>query len=207
LQANVEAIYADASGAETRRVSAVLQGTVSPSPGGSCYLTSAALTITSGTLAVSTPDGDQLSLVLSGATITIRVDQFSSGCVPVAYRLTLDGPGELRTAGGSAADFEFDQLVLDIDATGAPIYIAIVGGAVEANCFGGRATLKSNPTLQVPVAQLCPTAGGVDVTIPMGTARFVYRADGGIDVDANGDGTIDQTLPRCVTTALLQCLP
>jgi hypothetical protein len=207
LQANVEAIYADASGAETRRISAVLQGTVSPSPGGSCYLTSATLTITSGTLAVSTPGGDQLSLVLSGATVAIRVDQFSSGCVPVEYRLTLDGPGELRTAGGTAVDVEFDQLVMDVEATGAPIYIAIVSGAVEASCFGGRVTLKSNPTLQLLSAQFCPTAGGVDLTMPMGTARFVYRADGGIDVDANGDGAIDQTLQTCVTTALLQCVP
>jgi hypothetical protein len=207
LQANVEAIYADASGAETRRVSAVLQGTVSLSPGGSCYLTGATLTITSGTLAVSTPGGDQLSLVLSGATVAVRVDQFSSGCVPVEYRLTLDGPGELRTAVGTAVDVEFDQLVVDVDATGAPIYIAIVSGAVEASCFGGRVALKSNPTLQLLAAQFCPTAGGVDLTMPMGTARFVYRAAGGIDVDANGDGAIDQTLPTCLTTVLLQCVP
>jgi hypothetical protein len=68
-------------------------------------------------------------------------------------------------------------------------------------------TLKSNPTLQLLSAQFCPTAGGVDLTMPMGTARFVYRADGGIDVDANGDGAIDQTLQTCVTTTLLQCVP
>jgi hypothetical protein len=205
LQANVEAIYA--SGAETRRISAVLQGTVSLSPGGSCYLTGATLTITSGTLAVSTPGGDQLSLGLAGATVAVRVDQFSSGCVPVQYRLTFDGPGELRPAGGTAVDVEFDQLMVDVDATGAPIYIAIVGGAVEASCFGGRVTLRSNPTLQLLAAQFCPTAGGVDLTMPMGTARFVYRADGSIDVDANGDGAIDQTLPTCVTTELLECVP
>ena len=82
-----------------------------------------------------------------------------------------------------------------------------IDGALEAACYGGRVTLQSNPTLLLPDASICPTAGGVDLTTPQGSARAVYRADGRVDVDADGNGTTDQTLPTCLAPGLLQCGP
>ena len=104
----------------------------------------------------------------------IQVDTFSADCVPAVYRMTFNGPGALRTTGGGPVDVVFDGLETDVNDTGDPIQVAI-DGALEAACYGGRVTLQSNPTLLLPDASICPTAGGVDLTTPQGSARAVYR--------------------------------
>ncbi len=204
--ANVTAIFADGLGAETRRLSTMLQGSATPSLGGSCYLRGATLAATDGTLAVSTPGGDAASLELDNATIVIQVQTFSTDCVPTVYQMTFTGPGKLRTTGGGPVDVVFDGLETDVNDTGDPLQVAL-DGALEAACYGGRVTLQSNPTLLQPDASICPTAGGVDLTTPQGSARVVYRADGRVDVDTDGNGTTDQTLPTCLAPGLLQCGP
>lgn len=204
--ANVTAIFADASGAETRRVSATLQGSATPSLGGSCYLRGATLAVTDGVLSVSTPSGDAATLELENATVVIQVTTFSADCVPTVYTLTLTGPGKLRTPNGGPVDVDFDGLEIAVDDTGDPIAVAIEG-ALTAACYGGRVTLKSRPSLLLAGAEICPVAGGVDLTTPSGSARVVYLAGGQVDVDADGNGTTDEVLPSCLSPGLLQCGP
>jgi hypothetical protein len=63
----------------------------------------------------------------------------------------------------------------------------------------------SNPTLLLPDSSICPTTGGLDLTLPLGHARVVFLGDGRIEVDEDGNGTTDQTLPRCLAAGMLQC--
>lgn len=204
--ANVSAILADALGAETRRLTASLAGSVTPSLGGNCYLRAATLSRTAGTLIMTTPRGDASSLNLAAASIAIEVDTFSSDCIPTIYRMTFTGPGKLGTSGSGQVDVTLDALRTDIDDSQDPLRVS-VGGALQAACYGGRITLQSNPDLQVLDASICPTAGGIDLSTPQGQARIVYRPDGRVDVDADGNGTIDQTLASCLSANLLQCGP
>ena len=201
--ADLTAIYA-AGSVETRRLSAVLQGTASPTLGGACYLSAATLTIATGTLAVSTPNGEEAGVGLTNASVAIQVDTFSSDCVPTVYRMTLNGAAQLSITGAVPVDVVFDTYRMNVDDTGDPLRLAI-DGALTAACYGGRATVLSNPTLLLPEASICPTTGGLDLTLPSGHARVVFLADGRIEVDKDGNGTTDQTLPRCLAAAMLQC--
>ena len=205
FHANIQMTFADMTGTPTLQASAILNGTISVSLGGSCSVSAATLTITSGQLTAMAPGGPTVGVTFSGTTMDISNITFNAGCVPEAYRLTFNGAAALQAPNGQPTNVTFNALTMDADATGDPSQF-VLGGGMTSPCFGGLITLATQAVLTVPSGSTCPTGGVINVTYSGGTAQVVYHVDQSIDLDNDGNGTIDYTAPNCLDPTLLACV-
>jgi hypothetical protein len=200
---NVTAVFRDALGEETRRATATLSGTVSPTLGGPCLFTAATLSVATGTLSVQTPDGVQIGATFQNTQVIFSNVTFNNptSCVPVLYRLTFNGNGALLTPDGEPVNVTFNALAMDVDDMTATT-LFLLSGAMTSTCFGGQVTLSTDPALAVPSGELCPTAGTIFVTSASGMARVLYNSDGSVTIE---QGAEQQTYPNCLDPRLIMC--
>ncbi len=98
----------------------------------------------------------------------------------------------------------FDNLRMDVDDSADPTLFDL-SGRMSSPCFGGAATVATNPRLAVPSGRICPTAGTITVTLPQGTAQILYQSNGSVEIDSNGDGPTGTTFSNCLDPRLLVC--
>ena len=196
--------FKNAQQVETRTGSATLQGSVSPALGGSCFLTAATLTLSSGTISSGPPGGPFSSVAFSGTTLVVdQITFITPGCQAQVYRLTFNGPVGLMTTDGGLINANLNQLVMNVDDRSDPT-LFVIGGGMTSPCFGGAVTISTTQTLTVPDGANCPTGG--TLTLTPGGATVTYHADQSVAVDTDGDGTPELTAPNCLDPTLLMCL-
>lgn len=213
MTVNVEVQFKDPTGTTTRMTATAtnLAGTISPSLGGSCYVTAATLQITGGSLSLDIPGVGSTSVTFDNTSVAVSVANFNADCVPVKYTLTFNGTATLAvtsTAGAAATNsfaVTFNNFVIGQDARTAPTQTTLDGG-ITAACFGGTMTLQTLTPLTQAVGQACPNSGVIRVTPAAGSAFDIrYLAGGQVALDTNLDGTAEQTYPSCLSPQLLTC--
>jgi hypothetical protein len=205
---DMEATYADAMGTPTLVATTIINGSIASMPGGRCFFTAINLEVTSGRLAARVPDGNEVAVTFRNATVSFDDVTYDASCVPVTYQLAFDGPAMLQTPSAPPTSVVFDNLRLHVDERADPAQFTLDGG-VEAACFGGAVTIATEAALQVATGQICPIAGSLAVTAQNRQAFVHYRADRSVEIDANGNGIIEDgepTVPSCLDLSLLMCV-
>lgn len=174
-------------------------GSGTPSFGGPCLLTGVTFQAR-GSIGVRDPAGHTGTLAFFRTNTTLTISRFDQYCMPERFRIVTRGLSDLYPAtaaiGVQAVDFS-----LDVDATENPARVT-VGGGFESACLGGSVQLQSPLVPEFPWGALCAVSGEIDA----GTPRFVYRAGGAIDFDADGNGLPEP--PRaahCFDAGLVTC--
>jgi hypothetical protein len=82
-----------------------------------------------------------------------------------------------------------------------------VNGSVDvaSSCLTGAIAFATSETIVIPQGSVCPNAGKVAVTSPMGSATLLFFSDGSMGVDDNSDGTVDHTYTPCTEADQLRC--
>ncbi len=199
---DIQMQFEDAGGTPTVEASARVSGTVSPSLGGSCFLTAVTLTITDGDLIVPKTNGQDVHF--AGTQVAIEHIKFAGECVPELYQLTFNGPAVLMGSVGQPIAVDFNNLVVVVDSSGDFTQVGLHGD-VSAACFGGQASLKTQPDLSISPGNPCPNSGTILATLPGGAMAQIEYQGGGVSIDANGDGTFEQLAPTCLDPRLLMC--
>ena len=140
----------------------------------------------------------------AGTQIGFANVTFDANCVPTKYLLGFNGPAALLSSSPAAIPVSFANLLLDVDARSDPAQFRVTGG-ISGSCFGGPAALMTVAPLQVSSGANCPTDGEISATTAAGSAQVFYRANGSIDVDVDGNGSIDTTFQNCFDARLLAC--
>jgi len=201
---DVTAKFADQMGAQTLLAHAVLAGSISPSLGGSCYLTAATFTLNSGTL-TTTRGSTQVAVTFQGTTMTINNITFNSSCSPTKYLLTFNGPAVLVDPAGMQTNVTFNALTLDVDDSASPT-VLVVGGGMTSACFGGAVTFMTSPPLSVARGANCPSAGTIAISAQgQIVGHSVFNPDQSVGLDLDGNGSIDETVRNCLDPRLLIC--
>jgi len=198
--------FRDSGGGAGQHVTAELSGTLSPTLGGTCFLTAAMLQVSSGEMVVSDPAGHQVSMGLAGTAIAVGNLTFDSHCLPTRYRLTFNGPVSFAAGAAGPLNAALADLAVDVDARTAPATQEI-NGDMSSSCFGGTAGLSTATALVTSTSQVCPTAGRLLAGLMMRTDAIAFRAGGAVDLDTGNDGSIDQSLTSCVDSSLFTCVP
>jgi hypothetical protein len=153
--------------------------------------------ILSGAATVETP-ARNVRLDLNSTQIRIEVQQFSSACVPVRYRMTLNGAARFTDqTSGQVFEGGFSNFVLTSDTTGANELISLAG-TVSSPCLGGAVTYSTAANLEFVSAAACPIAGTMLAVAGPATDRIVYTAGGGVQIDLGNNGSIDEAHPGCL---------
>lgn len=91
MTADITATFADAVGNEVRFARLVVNGTVSPTLGGSCFLNAATLRIASGRVESGVGGEGTVAVLFTGTTVAIAEVLFNLDCVPEVYKMTFNG--------------------------------------------------------------------------------------------------------------------
>jgi len=202
LNVNVTATFKDQNGATTKTAIAQIQGSVSPTLEGSCYLTQATFTLTG--MMGTTTNGKTVSVTFNNTQVTVTNITFNTSCVPTVYDVTLNGGAGLLdpNVDSMPEPVTFNQLVVHVDSSGSSTILTVNGG-IQSPCFGGTATLTTQTPLSVPSGENCPTAGVISVTLSPGQAQITFNPD--MSVVILGDGIEPLTAPNCLDPRLLMC--
>ena len=182
----------------------VNSGTISLTPSlAQCVVSAVTLTVTDGQLS-ATSAGKQVGVTFQGTRVAISISTFNAACVPTIYRMTFNGPAALLASDGEPIAVTFTNFIMDVDDHANPTTTHL-SGAIASPCFGGTANLSTPQSLEVPSGRICPTAGLIEVTLPARMAAITYQPDSSVDIDDDGNGTTDHTLPNCLDPRLLRC--
>ncbi|MDX2168302.1 MAG: proprotein convertase P-domain-containing protein [Deltaproteobacteria bacterium] len=213
----VQAVFRSPQDALQLTATAALEGTVNPQLGGSCGATAATMALT-GTVRTVFADGSEAALTLANTAVGITVATFNADCVPIDYTITLNGPATVSgivggvggLVGGAAAagsvPVTFTNFTVAQNATGTPTLSAL-GGAVSVACAASPLQFETLQALAQAVGAPCPQAGLLRITSGGQQTRLTYRAGGGVGLDADGDGTVDEELASCQDAPLLCAAP
>ncbi len=159
----------------------------------SCRIGALDLTLTGSV--VTTASSEVTTMTFESTRLRLQIDQFSTDCVPVAYRLTVDGPLSLV---GDAIRGTFQStvsgVVMQVAQSNGGLDVALSGNA-SADCLGGSAMLSTLANVHFTATAACPDAGAVLVTAG-GTTRVTFATDE-VDIDRGNDGSIDEILTSC----------
>jgi subtilisin-like proprotein convertase family protein len=209
----VQAVFRSPQQALQLTATAALEGTINPQLGGSCGATAASMTL-SGTVRTVFADGSEAALTLTNTAIGITVATFNADCVPINYTITLNGPATVSgivggvgalVSGGTPPDsvpVTFTNFSVAQNATSTPT-LTTLGGDVSVTCAASPLHFETLQALAQAVGAPCPQAGQLKITTGAQQTRLTYRAGGGVGLDENGDGTVDDELDSCQDAPLL----
>jgi CARDB protein len=185
----------------------------------------AQLVITSGSLSVT---GDILSpckvsafdMTLTGSaviqattlgfdhtSIHLDLDAFSADCVPIDYRMKLNGTATVAADEiGSAFSGAFTNFLLHDDVSTGNDQIDLMG-QVSSTCLGTTVTIPSTPMpISLTPGMPCPTGGTILVSALGTTDKITYTPSGGVEIDlGNNGGSPDQSFSSCLNSNLYVC--
>ncbi len=199
---HVEFTHEDQS---TLTVTADLSGIVAtPNFEGSCFITAADLTL-SGGLRTQLPDGRGASVDFSNTAVHAAIVAFDVNCIPLKYALTFNDSAQFtELASGEQFAATFDTFVFSQDATLNPVEVQLNGG-VTSNCLGEQVTLATLTPMISRFGSLCFQGGALRADSSTAHERVVYLDGGGVGIDSNADGTIDESFDSCLVPELLLC--
>ncbi len=172
----------------------------------------------SGVLTTRVTDGSGVAVEFQNTQILVDQITFGSDCVPLAWRLTVNGGAtftfvpagffevsEFLVAGvpppadGLAVSFENFQVVHDASAD--PLAVSLAGRIVS-DCLAGTVDVATGTSLDVPAGQVCPAAGALEVSRGAASATLLYTGGGVTITPAGGSPTI---FPSCLDLAETIC--
>ena len=136
--------------------------------------------------------------------LVIRADDLSyelvSGGDPCEATLTVNGRTRVEDRiRDRRYDQAYDDLVLTLAEDAAGGGCVTIDGAVENACLGGRIVFRTIDPICFNEDAECPRSGVLEVTPPGGATpgRILFTPAGGVEIDVEGDGTVDRTLASC----------
>lgn len=153
---------------------------------------------------------------LDGATIVIEpkdlhlVVEFRDllpdfACEPQSVVATLDGAVRIEDTFGSSTQVAKLDLASFKSSLSRVTRALEIEGQVEGDCFGGVAHLATIEPLDAPLGTGCFDAGLLQVGLPAGTAALRFGPGGTLDVDADGNGTFDDSYASCGERPVGRC--
>src|SRR5262249_39697499 len=155
-------------------------------PGGSCSLTSIALTVNAGMLRTTIAPSTIVGVTFANTRVAFTNVTFDSNCVPISYLLSFNGPASLLNPAGAPIPVTFANLSMNVHNSADPALLQLTGG-ISSTCFGGSANVVTILPLGVPSGGNCPTAGELSVSTAAGYALVYFRSDESIDIDADSN--------------------
>lgn len=203
----VQVTVKDGSGMTTLSGMFNLTGSVSATinPLNACLIQALDMTLT-GTASVQSGALDYV-VGFNNTHVVLNVNQYSPDCVPVNYRMTVNGAATFSTpAVGGTFSGTFTNFVFTDDTTSGRDEVT-VNGKINSTCLGTEVMFTTINDLIIPPSMPCPNAGLVVVSA-MGTSNQVfYNTIGGVDIDLGSDGSIDETFATCLDAQLYACPP
>ena len=205
---NLTGTFKDSLG-QTRLTTEVhLTATVSnPQLGGSCFLTGASLALT-GTVQAQIPGDSGVLVTFTTTNVVLDVSAFTNAndCVPLTFSLTFNELANIKELGsGQAFDLQFIDFVMHEDASGGTTLVRLDGNIIAA-CFGGTVTVATITPLLTQSGSLCFSDGAIQITSSSGQAKIFYLSGGAVQIDADLDGTLDESYLSCLAPALPLCV-
>jgi hypothetical protein len=199
ISIDVDMDFRDATDAVVLSVGVNVGGDGTPTLGGPCLLTGVTF-LARGSVGMRDAAERSSTLGFFRTNMAITVTQFDQNCTPERFQIVTDGMSNLFY-GSTEIAVQAVGLSLDADTTVDPAIVSL-GGGFDSPCLGGYVQVQSPLALAIATNSLCPGDGEVDA----GTPRFVYKAGGVVDFDADGNGIPDVTdVPHCFDLQLVMC--
>lgn len=196
---NVEVVAKNSQATTTLTADFNLTGSASVTPdlASACRISAFALVL-SGSASVQAA-GRDISLGFHNTQMNVEIQQFSTACVPVQYRITINGMLDLTDqSSGQMLSGNFTNFVVTDDTTGGNDVVTLTG-KLNSTCLGTEVTYTTSTALVFPVAAACPNAGVLLVADSVATDRLTYSATGGVDIDlGNNGGAADESYASCL---------
>jgi hypothetical protein len=161
-----------------------------------------------GSVTLAFMSGPMATLSLQQLEVALTVNQYEPlPCVPTDYTLLVGGHAgiglDVGGQNGLSLDADFNQFTMNAHVASGAMMVGF-DGAIDAICFGKDriANLVTLDALVFPTAELCPTAGNLKV---LGNGQFFYPS-GGLEIDDDLDGDIEDTFQSCVSPMLFGCV-
>lgn len=143
-------------------------------------------------------------------TLTNLVIQAAYSGTPndLTITLTIDGGTATSFPDDPSLDYSitYHNLSMVMQETPQQITVSIDGSMdIAGACVSGTFTFATPEPVVYNVSNVCPNAGRVVVTSPLGNATLIFNADGSISVDNGSDGTVDATYPSCLVMPQSPC--
>jgi len=210
---NLQVRFRDDTMQQTLHVTADVSGTVGiTGVDASCVVGSLNLSL-NGSLTSQPEGGPGIVVNFNGTTMSMDQIVYNDDCVPLEYRLTFNGPATFSsllvgpalvvTNGvtiGEGFSVQFANFILQQNANTNPVTVEM-SGTMTSDCFGGAVGLQTFLPVAVAAGQLCPNAGGINVTSSGPMATVTYQ-NGMVTVEQNGMQNIFQS---CLAPELLEC--
>ncbi|MBN1422510.1 MAG: hypothetical protein JXP34_27280 [Planctomycetes bacterium] len=108
---------------------------------------------------------------------------------------------EDRTQPGRGIDATFDGFLLDWLTTDTADVLEFNGG-FHSDCLGGANEVQTLEALVIPFDEECPISGRMAILGDVGTYELEATAAGGVAIDIDADGTVEETLSSCQDSTL-----
>jgi len=146
------------------------------------------------------------SIDFDGTHVLLEILEFSADCVPVRYRMTLNGMASFTDQGsGDSFAGTFTDFALTDDTTSGNDVVTL-DGMVNSTCLGTTVTYSTPTALVYSAGTPCPTAGSILSTAGGTTDRITFTALGGVEIDLGNNGGIpDDSYASCTDPALRAC--
>jgi hypothetical protein len=193
---NVEVALNSAGGNQTLQATFNANGSLKATPDLASACRIAALDLTLSGTVVTTVGTITSTMTFDSTRLVLTIDAFSADCVPVAYRLGVDGPLSIQgppLAGGFQG--VLSGFVLQVKQEGVGERMALSGN-VTASCFDGSVGLTTPVDLNFAASAPCPDAGVILLTGSGAAAKLTFDANG-VSIDTGNNGSVDETLPSC----------
>jgi len=143
-------------------------------------------------------------------TLTNLVVQaaYSGTASDLSVALTFNGGTAVSFPSDSSLDYSvtYHALSMTMQMTSQQVSATIDGSMdISGTCADGTFTFATPEPVVYPLSGVCPTAGRIVVTSPVGDATLVFNADGSLSVDNGNDGTVDHTYASCLVAPESPC--
>jgi hypothetical protein len=168
-----------------------------------CKIAAADMRLT-GTIAVEASALNE-TLGFDNTEVRIDIDEFNNAdCVPLIYRITLNGATTLTDPEGGTFRAMFTNFVFG-DNTTSGHDVATMNGIVNSACLGSDdVTYLTVTPLSIPAGSVCPTLGAIRVTAGGKTDLITYTS-GGVTIDVGDNHSTDESYDSCLDSQLFAC--
>jgi hypothetical protein len=163
-----------------------------------------------------------IQMGFSGTELTVDMITYNADCVPLSYRLRVNGlvsftatrAGPALTAGGDGSVGGIGmEVITSFTADFTNLFLAQshasgsvtsqISGQISSDCFGAEVMIATVNPIVVGAGDICPNAGQLSLTSFAGPATVTYQ---GSQVNVVEGGS-EKIFPSCFADMLVTCIP